>query len=77
VWSIDEIVIGKFLANERKKKEYTQKQLADVLGVSDKTISKWETGKSIPDIAMLNALCKTLNISINEFVTGEKISDEE
>jgi len=53
---MDEIAIGKFLANERKKKEYTQKQLAGVLGVSDKTISKWETGKSIPDIAMLNIL---------------------
>lgn len=69
--------IGKFLAEERKKKEYTQKQLAALLNVSDKTISKWETGKSLPDIEMMEQLCATLDISINELLAGERISTEE
>ena len=70
-------IIGKFLAEERKHKEYTQKQLADILKVSDKTISKWETGKSLPDLEMMNSLCQIFDISINELLSGERISTEE
>ena len=70
-------IIGKFLAEERKHKEYTQKQLADILNISDKTISKWETGKSLPDLEMMSRLCQIFDISINELLSGERISTEE
>lgn len=74
---MNRISIGKFLADERRKKGYTQKQLADILIVSDKTISKWETGKSLPDLEMMDLLCQTLSISINELLLGERIHTEE
>ena len=54
----------------------TQKQLADLVGVSDKTISKWETGRGIPDTAIMNELCKVLGISINELLSGERLSKD-
>lgn len=66
--------IGKFIHDLRKGKELTQKQLADLVGVSDKTISKWETGRGIPDTAIMNELCQVLGISINELLSGEKLS---
>ena len=70
-------MIGKFLAEERKHAKYTQKQLADILNVSDKTISKWETGKSLPDLEMMSSLCQIFDMSINELLSGERISTEE
>ena len=66
--------IGKFIHDLRKEKEMTQKQLAELVGVSDKTISKWETGRGIPDTAIMNELCQVLGISINELLSGEKLS---
>ena len=66
--------IGKFIHDLRKEKEMTQKQLADCVGVSDKTISKWETGRGIPDTAIMGELCKVLGISINELLSGERLS---
>lgn len=66
--------IGKFIYELRKEKELTQKQLADRVGVSDKTISKWETGRGIPDTAIMGELCKELGISINELLSGERLS---
>lgn len=66
--------IGKFIHDLRKEKELTQKQLADQVGVSDKTISKWETGRGIPDTAIMNELCQVLGISINELLSGERLS---
>ena len=74
---VDQVLIGNFLSDERKKKGYTQKQLADILIVSDKTISKWETGKSLPDLEMMNLICQTFGISINELLSGERISTAE
>ena len=68
--------IGKFIHDLRKEKELTQKQLADLVGVSDKTISKWETGRGIPDTAIMNELCKVLGISINELLSGERLSND-
>ena len=59
-----------------EKKELTQKQLADLVGVSDKTISKWETGRGIPDTAIMYNLCEVLGISINELLSGERLSKE-
>ena len=72
---MDQIKIGKFIAEERKNKKYTQRQLADILGISDKTISKWETGNGFPEISLLLPLCEELQISVNELLSGERLSD--
>lgn len=64
--------IGNFIMNERKAKKLTQAKLAEKLFVSEKTISKWEKGKSIPDTNSLPKLCEILNVTINELLNGEK-----
>lgn len=68
---------GKFLSEIRKEQNLTQKQLAEQLGVSDKTVSKWECGNSFPDVEMMLPLCKALHISVNELISGERISANE
>lgn len=73
---MDQKKIGQFMGQRRKEREMTQKELADVIGVSDKTISKWETGNGLPDITLLNALCKALEINVNELLSGEKLPPE-
>lgn len=73
---MDQIKIGRFIAKERKNKDYTQKQLADILGISDKTISKWERGNGFPEVSLLLPLCKELDISVNELLTGERVSED-
>jgi len=73
---MDNEKIGKFILELRKQKGMTQKELAEKVGVSDKTISKWECGNSIPDISYLEALCNSLNISVNELLSGERLTDE-
>lgn len=72
---MDQIKIGKFISKERKSKGYTQKQLADILGISDKTISKWECGNGFPEVSLLLPLCEELEISVNELLAGERVSD--
>ncbi|MCI8993540.1 MAG: helix-turn-helix transcriptional regulator [Eubacterium sp.] len=72
---MDQIKIGKFIAEVRKKQGMTQKKLADSLGISDKTVSKWECGKGMPDYALMLPLCSTLNITVNELLSGETLSD--
>ena len=74
---MDQIKIGKFIAEERKKKNYTQRSLADMLGVSDKTISKWERGNGLPEVSLMLPLCRALDISAGELLLGERISDGE
>ena len=74
---MDKIKTGKFIADERKKKGYTQRQLAEQLGISDKTISKWERGNGFPEISLLLPLCNELDLSVNELLTGERISETE
>lgn len=74
---MDQIKIGRFIAQERKQKNYTQRQLADRLGISDKTISKWERGNGFPEVSLLLPLCEELDISVNELLTGELVSDTE
>lgn len=74
---MDQIKIGRFIAQERKQKNYTQRQLADRLGISDKTISKWERGNGFPEVSLLLPLCEELDISVNELLTGERVSDTE
>lgn len=73
---MDQIKIGRFIAESRKKVKLTQTQLAEKLGITDKAISKWETGKSMPDTAIMLQLCDILEISVNELLSGEKISME-
>lgn len=67
---------GKFMAEMRRLQNLTQKQLAEQVGVSDKTVSKWETGRSMPDNAIIMDVCLLLNISVNELLSGEKFSEE-
>lgn len=66
--------IGVFIADMRKKQGMSQKQLADEVGVTDKSVSKWETGKSLPEISKMEVLCETLHININELLSGERLS---
>ena len=67
--------IGAFLAECRKQKNLTQEQLSEILGVSSKSVSRWENGKTLPDYTVLDSLCKALGISVNEFYYGEKQTD--
>lgn len=74
---MDQIKIGRFIAKMRKERAYTQRQLADRLGISDKTISKWETGNGLPDVSLMIPLCDSLHISVNELLSGERLIDSE
>ena len=74
---MDQVVIGKFIASERKRKGYTQRQLADILEISDKTISKWERGNGFPEVSLLLPLCNELDITVNELLSGERVSEED
>lgn len=67
---MNQILIGKFIALRRKEKNLTQEQLAEKLGVSNKTISKWETGKCMPDYSIIRDLCEELGITIAELMDG-------
>jgi transcriptional regulator with XRE-family HTH domain len=73
---MDQIKIGKFIASCRKEKGMTQAYLAEKLGISDRAVSKWETGKSLPDTGIMLELCELLNINVNELLSGEKIMTE-
>ncbi|MBE7073791.1 MAG: helix-turn-helix transcriptional regulator [Clostridiales bacterium] len=68
--------IGNFIMNERKAKKLTQSGLAQLLYVSEKTISKWENGKGLPDTNTLPKLCEIFNISINELLNGERLVED-
>ena len=70
---MDQIKIGKFIAECRKKANLTQMQLAEKLGITDRAVSKWETGKAMPDTAIMLELCDILGINVNELLSGEKI----
>lgn len=71
---MDQSKIGRFIADTRKAKSLTQRQLADALSISDKTVSKWETGKGLPDVSLMLPLCGALDITVNDLLTGEKVS---
>ena len=73
---MDLIKIGKYIASKRKSLEMTQKQLAEKLGMSDKSVSKWERGVCLPDVSVYKELCSILGISLNEFLAGEDIAQE-
>ena len=69
--------IGAFIAARRKEKGMTQVQFAEKLGVTNKAVSKWETGKCLPDAALFDDICSLLEITLNEFFAGEKISEKD
>lgn len=68
--------IGNFISECRREKQMTQEQLAEKLGVTSKSISKWETGNCLPDASKYQALCEILNITVNELFSGERLSSE-
>ena len=66
--------IGKFISTCRKEKGLTQTQLAEKLNITNRAVSKWETGKSVPDAAIMLDLCEILDVSVNELLSGERIA---
>ena len=73
---MDQLKIGKFIAECRKQKNLTQMQLSEKLGITDKAISKWERGIAMPDTSIMLELCEILEITVNDLLCGEKISME-
>ncbi len=73
---MDVMKIGAFIKSQRTEKNLTQKELAEKIGCTDKAISRWETGKGMPDSSFLVPLADTLGITVNELLTGEKIPEE-
>lgn len=73
---MDQIKIGRFIADCRKSKKLTQVQFAEKLGVTDRSVSKWENGRCLPDLSLFEPLCKELDITINELLSGERIDKE-
>ena len=73
---MDQIKIGSFIANKRKEKGLTQLQLAEKLNITDRAVSKWENGRSLPDSAIMLELCEILGITVNDLLYGEVISME-
>ena len=74
---MNQIKIGKFIAICKKEQGLTQMQLAEKLGITDRAVSKWETGKSLPDASIMLELCDILKITVNDLLSGEMISMKE
>ena len=73
---MDQIKIGRFIAERRKMNHLTQVQLAEKLGITDRAVSKWENGKTMPDSSIMLALCKELKISVTDLLNGEVVTME-
>lgn len=73
---MNQVRIGKFIARCRKVKKMTQSELAEQLGVTNRSVSNWENGKNMPDVSLFKPLCEVLNITINELLSGEKINKD-
>lgn len=71
---MDQDKIGAFIAERRKSLSLTQAQLAEKLNITDRAVSKWETGRAMPDVSIMLSLCKTLKISVNDLLNGEVVS---
>lgn len=69
---MEQVAIGKFIAKKRKEQNMTQEQLAERLSVSNKTISKWETGKCMPDYTVIKSLCEELQVTVSELMDAEE-----
>ncbi len=68
--------IGKFIAEKRKEQKLTQMQLSEMLGITDRAVSKWENGKALPDASLMLPLCDILHITVNDLLSGEEINME-
>ena len=73
---MDQVKIGKFIAERRRTVNLTQMQLAEKLGITDRAVSKWETGKCMPDYSVIKALCEELEITVAELMDGESAGDK-
>lgn len=73
---MDQVKIGKFIAERRRFNGFTQAQLAEMLGITDRAVSKWETGKAMPDSSIMLELCGILKITVNDLLCGEVVSME-
>lgn len=73
---MDQISIGRFIADMRKRKNMTQRELADILLISDKTVSKWESGKGLPEVSLMRPLADALGVTVDELLAGELIAGE-
>ncbi len=73
---MDQVKIGRFIANCRKEKGLTQMQLAEKLNITDRAVSKWETGRTMPDSSIMLELCEILEISVNDLLCGERVTME-
>ena len=74
---MEQAMIGKFISACRKEKGLTQMQLAEKLNITNRAVSKWETGKSMPDVSLMLDLCSILGITVNELLSGERIIMED
>ena len=73
---MDQEKIGKFIAKCRKQRKMTQSELGEKLGVTEKSISNWENGRNMPDLSLFNPLCKELNVSLNDLLSGEVVTEK-
>ena len=72
---MDQARIGRFIAERRKALGLTQRRLAEQLAVSDKAVSKWETGRGLPDVLLMPPLCAALGITVNDLLSGERVGE--
>ena len=73
---MNQLITGKFILQKRKEKNLTQEQLAEKLGVSNKIVSRWETGKCMPAYSIVKTLCEELNITVEELINGEEAEEK-
>lgn len=73
--NMNQVKIGKFIAEMRKQQNLTQREFAAALGISDKTVSKWECGNGMPELSFMQPICKILNINLNELFSGKKLTN--
>ena len=74
---MDQRKVGKFIADQRKRVGLTQLQLAEKMGITDRAVSKWETGRSLPDSAIMLELCEVLQITVNDLLSGEAVMTDQ
>ena len=72
---MDQSKTGRFIAEMRRTRNLTQRQLAERLAISDKTVSKWECGKGLPEVSLMLPLCEILQITVNDLLSGEKVAE--
>ena len=73
---MDQLKTGRFIKLLRTEKQLTQREIAEKLNISEKTVSKWETGNGMPEVSLMLPLCKILEISVNELLSGERLDPE-